>query len=254
MRSEFFVSDVASACYKRYPTGYVFRQKKRKYYGITLILSGEMEWIGENRQFFLRAGDLLLQEQNDKYQLRVSGETPAEYMVISYVAEPMEYLLSHLPERYYHTPRISKYKDLFEDAVRLGNSISPCGGARLCAAVQEILACIVQEYARKNTNGSASYAESAMLFMEQNFNLPINCSLIAAEVGISPSHLRTRFKEEYGVSLIGALNEIRIRHAKNMLKSGAFTLREVASQCGFQNEYYFGRVFKQITGTSPGKY
>lgn len=254
MRSDFFVTDVAFACYKSYVPGYVFRQKKRKYEGITLILSGTMEWVGEGKETLLEAGDLLLQEQNDRYQLKVVGSEPAEYMVISYLAEPMEQLRALLPGRFFHTPRISKYKDLFEDAIRLGKSLAPCGGTRLCAVVQELLCCIIQEYARKKSTPEGSYAESAMLFMEQNFPLPINCNLIANEIGISPSHLRALFKKEYGTSLVSALNGIRIRHAKNMLKSGMFTLREVAYQCGFQNEYYFGRVFKEITGISPGKY
>ena len=254
MRSEFFVTDVATACYKSYGAGYVFRQKKRKYDGITLILSGKMEWIGEGMQFTLREGDFLFQEKNDRYQLRVVGDSPTEYMVISYVAEPTEYLRVHLPERTFHTPRLSKYRDFFEDAIRLSTSLSDGAGARLCGSVQEILACIMQEYTRKTSSATTSYAENAMLFMEQNFNLPLRSDLIAEEVGISPSHLRALFKAEYGTSMVSALNEIRIRHAKNMLKSGAFTLQEVAAECGFQNEYYFGRVFKQITGTSPGKY
>jgi len=254
MRSEFLVTDVAFAWYKSYGPGYVFRQKKRKYEGITLILSGEMEWIGEGEETVLGAGDLLLQEKNDRYQLKVVGDQPAEYIVISYLAEPIERLRALLPGRFFHTPRLSKYKDLFENAVRLGNSHAPCSTTRLCAASQEILCCIVQEYARKNSGPEGGYAENAMLFMEQNFSLPIHCDLIAGEVGISPSHLRALFKKEYGISLVTALNEIRIGHAKNMLKSGAFTLREVAEGCGFQNEYYFSRVFKEITGISPGKY
>ena len=254
MRSEFFVTDVAFACYKSYAPGYVFRQKKRKYEGITLILSGKMEWVSEGERQILYAGDLLFQEKDDQYQLKVVGDVPAEYVVISYLAEPIEDLRALLPGRFFRTPRLSKHRDLFEGAVRLGNSRALCNGARFCAAVQEILCCVIREYARKNAMPEGSYAENAMLFMEQNFSLPITCDLIAGEVGISPSHLRTLFKKEHGVSLITALNEIRIRHAKNMLKSGVFTLREVASQCGFQNEYYFSRVFKEITGISPGKY
>jgi AraC-like DNA-binding protein len=93
-----------------------------------------------------------------------------------------------------------------------------------------------------------------MLFLEQNFSLPISCSLLAQEVGVSPSHLRSIFKKEYGTSPVRALNEIRIHRAKAMIKSGIFTLQEVAAACGFQNEYYFSRVFKEYVGTSPGKY
>ena len=90
--------------------------------------------------------------------------------------------------------------------------------------------------------------------MENHFSSPLSSEDIAKEVGISVSHLRLLFRKQYGISLMQKLNKIRVRRAKELLSSGMFTLAEVASACGFQNEYYFSRVFKQHTGIPPGKY
>ncbi len=253
MQSDFFVTDVVSACYKRHSTGYVFHQKNRHHYGITLILSGEMELLIEGEQLPLTAGTIFLPKQNDKYRLKAIGEQDVEYIVISYCADPMDVLCSLLTERVLNTKK-QKYKDLFENALRLSKSFSVCSGARLCASVQEILCCIIQESSHNSSLDEHSYAKQARLFMEQNFFLPLDSDLIAAEIGVSTSHLRATFKKEYSESLIHSLNEIRINHAKIMIESGNFTLREVAAECGFQNEYYFSRVFKQFTGITPGKY
>ena len=77
---------------------------------------------------------------------------------------------------------------------------------------------------------------------------------IAAAVGLSESHLRTLFRRARGEPPVRYLNRVRVERAKEMLASGQFPLEEIAVACGFQNEYYFSRVFKEFTGISPGRY
>ena len=43
-------------------------------------------------------------------------------------------------------------------------------------------------------------------------------------------------------------------HAKNLLRTGQYTIAQIALECGFSNVYYFSRCFKQITGTTPAKW
>lgn len=45
----------------------------------------------------------------------------------------------------------------------------------------------------------------------------------------------------------------RIVKAKNMLGRSSL-MREVAVNCGFENEFYFSRIFKQKTGMTPGQF
>ena len=129
-----------------------------------------------------------------------------------------------------------------------------CSQTRLRANVQEILCCIIQEEHHRTLSMKESYPEKALAFMENHFSASLSSEDIAEAVGISVSHLRLLFRKQYGVSLMQKLNLIRIRRAKELLSSGMFSLAEVATACGFQNEYYFSRVFKQHTGIPPGKY
>ena len=253
MPSEFLVTEVSFAAKRSHPNHHIFRKKSRKEYGLTFILSGEVIMTVEDRQIRAEAGSVLLQQKNDAYQLHFSGEEIA-YIVISYLAEPAQTLMALLPDRHFSTPHSKKYRDLFENILRLWQSSAICSQARLCSAVQELLCCIIQEHHRKDVATAASHAEKAMQYIEKNFTLPLTCQQVADEVGLSVSHLSQLFKKHYGVSMIQALNEIRIQQAKAMIRSGIFTLQEVAQACGFRNEYYFSRVFKQYAGTTPGKY
>jgi transcriptional regulator GlxA family with amidase domain len=38
-----------------------------------------------------------------------------------------------------------------------------------------------------------------------------------------------------------------------MLSSGQFKIKEVAANCGFDDYYYFSKVFKNIKGYPPSK-
>lgn len=254
MEREFFVSQVAFAYYKKYAPGYVFQQADRKHHGLVFVLSGELTMTLEKETACAPAGSILMQRQHDSYRLENTGNQDTEYIVISYLAEPEDVLWEYLPQRCFFTAYPQRYQDLFSAVVALNAAYTVCSQTRLRANVQEILCCMIQEEYHRSLSLKESYAEKALAFMENHFSSPLSSKDIANAAGISCSHLRLLFKKQYGISLMQKLNKIRVHRAKELLSSGMFTLAEVASACGFQNEYYFSRVFKQHTGISPGKY
>ncbi len=50
------------------------------------------------------------------------------------------------------------------------------------------------------------------------------------------------------------LIDIRIQASKVMLKGSNRSLKQIAYACGFQNEYYFSKMFKSRVGTAPSSY
>ena len=254
MEQEFFVSQVAFAYRKKKEPGYVFRQADRPHHGLVFVMSGELTMTRAKETIKAGSGSILMLWQHESYQLDVTGNKDTEYVVISYLAEPLEVLQQLMPHRSFATAYPQRYWDLFAAVVDLNTAYTICAQTRLRANVQEILCCVIQEYYHRSLSVKESYAEKALAFMKNYFAEPLTSEDIAQAAGISVSHLRLLFKKEYGISLMQKLNKIRVQRAKELLSSGMFTLAEVAAACGFQNEYYFSRVFKQHTGISPGKY
>lgn len=63
----------------------------------------------------------------------------------------------------------------------------------------------------------------------------------------------------YNTNFKGFINHFRIRHAKMLIESRLassekYDLADIFSQCGFSTNESFYRIFKSITGTTPGKY
>ena len=77
---------------------------------------------------------------------------------------------------------------------------------------------------------------------------------LARKLGISPSHLRTRFMASCGVSLGRHLRRLRLEKACGLLRLGTSRVSEIADACKFNSIYSFSRAFQTVYGMSPLAY
>jgi len=47
---------------------------------------------------------------------------------------------------------------------------------------------------------------------------------------------------------------MRIRHAQSLLQSSGLSVLEIASRSGFEDDKYFSRVFREMTGQLPSEF
>ena len=73
----------------------------------------------------------------------------------------------------------------------------------------------------------------------------------ARKLSISYSHFRRLFREVAGCAPNQFLIEARLSYAERMLENGVLSIAEVAHRCGFQDEFYFSRLFRKHRMISP---
>jgi transcriptional regulator GlxA family with amidase domain len=66
--------------------------------------------------------------------------------------------------------------------------------------------------------------------------------------------LKRRFKAATGDTLIGHLQNLRIEQAKKLLEQEDSPIDEVSEEIGYMDVSFFRRLFKRLTGLSPGQY
>ena len=66
--------------------------------------------------------------------------------------------------------------------------------------------------------------------------------------------LERRFREATGCSLLEYLQNLRIEEAKQRLESGNDAIDEISAECGYADASFFRRLFKRLTGLTPGQY
>jgi AraC-like DNA-binding protein/mannose-6-phosphate isomerase-like protein (cupin superfamily) len=77
---------------------------------------------------------------------------------------------------------------------------------------------------------------------------------LAAYVGLSPNYATTLFRTHAGRTLMAYVNEVRHRHAAELLRNTDLSVATVAREAGYNDPFYFDRVFRQREGCSPLTY
>jgi AraC-like DNA-binding protein len=90
--------------------------------------------------------------------------------------------------------------------------------------------------------------------LAQRSGSPPGVREIAQSLGISPSHLRARFRASCGVSIGRHLRRLRLEQACGLLRLGPQRVSEIAELCGFSSIYSFSRAFRMSYGVSPLAY
>ncbi len=96
--------------------------------------------------------------------------------------------------------------------------------------------------------------QQAVRFINDNYRTDICLDTVAWEVRMSPAHFSRIFKKVMGLSYQDYLHSRRITKAKNLLRTSARSVSEIAVSLGFADPTGFGRVFKKLTSYTPSAY
>lgn len=91
-------------------------------------------------------------------------------------------------------------------------------------------------------------------FMEENISQKINLQQIADSLKLSKFYFSKKFLQHTGVSPIRYFLELKIKHACKLLDESNISVKDVALKIGYDDPYYFSRLFKKIMGLSPTQY
>jgi AraC-like DNA-binding protein len=87
-------------------------------------------------------------------------------------------------------------------------------------------------------------------FIAENFTSDIALEDLVGISGLSRAHLIRAFRKHYYITPHAFQTDMRIRHARRLLRSGEAP-SDVAAECGFADQAHFTRHFKARTGVTP---
>lgn len=82
----------------------------------------------------------------------------------------------------------------------------------------------------------------------------LTVSHLSAICGMSEVYFRKIFLAHHGISPKEYIIQKRIEYSKNLLRSGDFTVSEIAAMCGYAEPCHFSREFSRREGMSPINY
>lgn len=107
----------------------------------------------------------------------------------------------------------------------------------------------------KNTSViSESPIAKSITYMKSNIHQLLSVEDIATEMNYSSSHFTCLFKKTTGISPINYFIKLKIHYACQLLNQTDLRISEVGNKLGYDDSFYFSRLFKKITDKSPKDY
>ena len=129
------------------------------------------------------------------------------------------------------------------------------------AVPEDILRTLSEEITKKTTNASSlrksqgfNEFNSIRMAMYKHPEKKWDAENECRDMHLSCGHFRAAYKNIFGVSFHQDLIRSRIFFAKYLLMTTSLSLPGIAQKCGYEDDKYFLRQFRQQTGLSPNAY
>jgi len=96
--------------------------------------------------------------------------------------------------------------------------------------------------------------DQSINFMLENLTKKLKVCDIALEIGYSTSHFCRLFLSKTGHSPIDYFIQLKVQRACRLLENPGLTVADVAREMGFEDQFYFSRVFRKVMEISPAEY
>ena len=90
--------------------------------------------------------------------------------------------------------------------------------------------------------------------IREHYMEDISLTSLSAKYNISMGHLSKMIKESLSVNFSDYIASLRIQRAKELLRDDRLSIQEIAEIVGYNDYFYFTKVFKRVEGISPSKY
>ena len=217
--------------------------------------NGVLHTVHAGQYIFLRAGEEHFGTAPSKGRLsylwvHFSSETSFEALDIC----PLEQVCC-FPEHFTLTDfgrTVQMFNLLMDISLDESRSTKPMTDSALGLLLMEITR--ETSESGENIGDTPSLVVSARAWIKNHYYRPFEISELAESIGYNADYLSNIFKKHTGISVTRYTNQLRVKAAKTLLVNYGATVRETAYSCGFSDDKYFIRVFKQYEGITPSEY
>lgn len=116
----------------------------------------------------------------------------------------------------------------------------------LCTFAERVKEYNIQKYSPTIT--------TCLNHINKNVYDEISLNNLSNLLNVNPTYLSRLFKKEVGIPLSECIQRGRVEEAKRLLTLTTYSLSDICGWLNFNDQSYFTKVFKKITGMTPRQY
>ena len=117
-----------------------------------------------------------------------------------------------------------------------------------------LLCTMFQALSRERESRNTARLAPALRYMLEHLTEKVDCGKLASLCYLSTAQFYNLFREAYHSAPLEYRSELLANKAAYLLKTGSFSVTEIAEMLGFESVSYFSRFFKKHRGLSPARY
>ncbi|CDZ23213.1 hypothetical protein CCDG5_0062 [[Clostridium] cellulosi] len=220
---------------------------------LTYIVCGKAEYHVNGIPYIVKAGDLIYIPKGSMRSATTFEDDLMEAYCLNIQLKNLRGQDVELP-----FPRISNI-GIHQDIISLFNDLNndyyrrePGYRMKLRGWLQFILHRYIQLIVFKNDSDTLDRRiDNVLRYITRHYSEDLSIRSFSEKYGLSPSYFGKLFIRATGTSFRQYLTKVRMNVAEDMLFSGEYNVSTVAAACGFNDVYYFSKVFKAYKGVSP---
>lgn len=138
------------------------------------------------------------------------------------------------------------------DSLALGYSRDNLCNANLC--LYHFLATFFYPEKHMKSDAEPDFITKTTQYMRSNIENRLTLEDFAALHNLSASHFASLFRKSAGMSPIDYFIQLKMQRACQLLYTDECRIKEVAHAVGYDDQYFFSRIFKRLMGVSPIQY
>ena len=217
-----------------------------------LLLDGVWQTVGEGGVILFRPGEPQV------YRYLKEDESISHY--VHFTGSGCEGILRRLGidgVKVFLMGRSNSYEELSEKLAYEYSMRGAFFGDRCAAYLWELLGIVARKYALRQesvTPRAEGRINAACRRIYENVQSPPSVGELAAESCLSVSRFAHLFRDVTGKSVAEFVAAIRMERAKELLAGTDMSVREIGELVGYENQNYFSRCFRKVSGISPREY
>ncbi|MDD5727346.1 MAG: AraC family transcriptional regulator [Victivallales bacterium] len=225
-------------------------------YSLEYIGGGSTFLANNGKSLRLTAPAVFWMLPGNTYQFFPDNKQPVEHLWVDFYGPRMlDCLSERIPKGMIALSRPSEFEMIFEEMINIYREF-PISKSYLVTVCLERLMGIVYSASLESNTKKTRY-DFIVTITDRIKNLPLNkydFRKIARENSISYDHFRILFRAYNDISPHEYLLQCRMEYAARILQREDIMIKNLATQCGFNETSSFSRMFKNKIGVSPTKY
>ena len=216
----------------------------------------------DGRRFIVAAGEVLFIPANKPHAYGADDDDPWSIHWAHFAGTALASYASLLPAHEYvlaiPSAEAKEIARMFRESYRLASTgLTERTVLLVSHTLRYVLGLLFFQTGRSLGRGSLTIAHDltkSIEFMRANVARSLTLQELSRHAGLSPTRYSALFREQTGSSPVDHHIRLRMQAACHYLDITALSVKEVAAKLGYDDAYYFSRIFQKILGCSPLSY